>query len=238
MVGLQEAMAPAPITDGAESGRASSAEAASTVARDASAVVATEDVQAARDEFVSAITGLDGRVTSETVTTDGSPVTSATSDMAYPDAPRTPGVSLSVEVPAAAYDQAIAAIEPLGDIVTFSQSSVDTGTQLADGAARISALRASVARLQTLLDQADSVGSVIAVEEAIAARQSELDGLVAQQRYLQSQVSQARISVELLTPADAAACTTCNRRAGSGSSRCWRSVGCGWAGRCCGPVRY
>ncbi|MEI2786172.1 MAG: DUF4349 domain-containing protein [Candidatus Nanopelagicales bacterium] len=203
----QEAMAPgladAPTSEMAEP--APSADPASTVARDASAVIATEDVQAARDEFVSAITGLDGRVTSETVTTDGSPVTSPTSDVAYPIGGRTPGVSLSVEVPAAAYDQAISAIEPLGDIVTFSQSSVDTGTQLADGAARISALRASVARLQTLLDEADSVGSVIAVEEAIAARQSELDGLVAQQRYLQSQVSQARISVELLTPADAAA---------------------------------
>lgn len=197
-------MADAPTADLAEPTPAREAEPMSTVARDASAVVATENVRSARDAFVAAISDLGGRVTSETVTTDGGPVSDPASDVTYPTFPSAPGVSLSVEVPAAAYEQAVAAIEPLGQIMTFSQSAVDTGTQLADGAARIAALRASVARLQTLLDRADSVGSVIAVEEAIAARQSELDGLVAQQRYLQSQVSQARISLELITPADAA----------------------------------
>ena len=209
VVSSQEAMTPgmadAPTTDIADSAQAPGVEPAATVARDASAVVAADDVRAALDAFVTAVNDLGGRVTSETVTSEGGPVSPTGSDVTYPVSPRTPGISLSVEVPARAYDQALAAIEPLGDVVTFSQSSVDTGTQLADGAARIAALRASVARLQTLLDRANSVGSVIAVEEAIAARQSELDGLVAQQRYLQSQVSQARISLELLTREDAAA---------------------------------
>lgn len=174
------------------------------LARDASAVVAADDVQAARDEFVDTVRSLGGRVTSETTTTTGGQAEPAPDIAVYPPIPTGPGVNLAVEVPADKYDQAVAAIQPLGAVVQFSQSSVDTGTEIADGKARIAALAASVATLQDLLSRAESISDVIALEEAISQRQSELDALSAQQRYLESQVTQARISLELMTPEDAA----------------------------------
>jgi hypothetical protein len=169
------------------------------------AVVAAEDLRAARDEFLETIQRLGGRVTSETVTTDGSTSSSASTDIAtYPPTPVNPGIQIAVEVPAEAYDQAVAVIPTLGDVVSFSASSVDRGTEIADVEARIKALQASVATLEGLMDRAQSISQVIRLEGAIAERQAELDGLTAQQRYLQDQVSQARISLELISPDDAA----------------------------------
>lgn len=172
----------------------------STVARDASAVVATDDVRDARDEFVARIETLQGRVTSESSTTTGRQTTDI-----YPPVPVSPGISLSVEVPADRYDEAVAAIAPLGEIVQFSQSAVDQGDQYAQTTARIASLKASLATLRDLLTGATSVSDVIALEDAIAQRQSELDALVSEQQYLRSQVSMARISLSLMTDSDAAA---------------------------------
>lgn len=176
------------------------------IARSASGIVATEDPQGARDSYVATITGLGGRVTSETVTSavGTSPVEPMPADAAiYPPIYSGAGIYLDLEVPAPAYDQAIAAIAPLGEVIEFSQSSYDTGTSIAEGEARIAALQASLTRLQALLTQAANVNEIIELENAISARQSELDALTAQQRYLTSQVEQSRISLRLVTPADA-----------------------------------
>ena len=55
------------------------------------------------------------------------------------------------------------------------------------------------------MDEATSVSEVIALEDAIATRQSELDGLVAQQRELRNSTSMSQISLALMSPEDAAA---------------------------------
>ena len=213
-VSSTEPYAGAPV-DGAAADRAqgdvatstdSSTAASSTLARSASATVATDNPQSARDSYVATITGLGGRVTSETTTTAGGngPVEPMPADVAiYPPIYSGAGVFLDVEVPATAYDEAVAAIAPLGEVIELSQSAYDTGTSIAEGEARISALQDSLTRLQALLSQANSVGEVIELENAITTRQSELDALTAQQRYLTDQVEQARISLRLVTSADA-----------------------------------
>lgn len=200
-------MMDSPVEGAAVPGDASQeAQASSTLARDASAVVATEDVRAARDSFVATVNGLNGTVVSEGTTTGPNDPLTASPDIAmYPPAPSGPGISLSVEVPADSYDQAVAAVGGLGEVVQFSQSAQEVGAQYAQGKARIASLRASLATLRGLMDQATSISDVIALEDAIAQRQSDLDALTSQQRYLESQISQARISVQLMTPGDAAA---------------------------------
>lgn len=183
--------------------------------RSANLLVGTEDIAGQRDAFAAAILALGGRITSETVVTEGSDSANGTrsgaeiaaSDVAlsspYPWYPTGPGVWLSVEVPVDEYDEAVAAARATGEVVQMQQSSYDAGTQIADVDARITALEASLARLTDLLGSAEDVGDVIALEQAISSRQAERDSLRAQQRTLANQTSMSRISLTLMSPEDA-----------------------------------
>lgn len=192
----------APSEQGAADGADSVTSSPQALARDASAVVATDDLPGARELFITTVTDVGGRVTSESSTTQGS--NSVTSADIYPPSPSVPGVSVTAEVPTQAYDRVVASLRELGEIIQFTQSTVDVGAEVADTKARVAALRSSVTTLRGLLDEAQSVSDVVNLENAIAQRQSELDGLLAQQRFLESQVAVARISVQLLQPDDAA----------------------------------
>ncbi|MDH3959291.1 MAG: DUF4349 domain-containing protein, partial [Actinomycetota bacterium] len=90
-----------------------------------------------------------------------------------------------------------------GEVVQMQQSSYDVGAQKADVDARIAALEASLARLTALMDSAKDVGDVIALEQAIASRQAQLDSLIAQQRNLANQTAMSQISLTLMSPEDA-----------------------------------
>lgn len=180
--------------------------------RSGSVLVGTDDQDGARDRFVVAILAMGGRVMSESVVTegvDGYPGydTSVTRDMAgvasYPWYPTGPGIWLVVQVPAASYDKAIQAARASGEVVQMQQSSYDVGTQIADTDARIAALEASLARLTALMDRAEDVSDVIALEQAIASRQAELDALKAQQRDLATQTAMSQVSLTLMDPDDA-----------------------------------
>ena len=162
-----------------------------------------------------------GRITSESVVTDGSAGAqpNASGEMAvardmgmsygatypYPWYPTGPGVWLTVQVPVEDYDDAMAAAREAGEVVQLQQSSYDVGAQVADVDARIAALEASLERLTALMDDAEDIGDVIALEKAISERQSELDGLKAQQRDLANQTAMSQISLTLMSPEDATA---------------------------------
>lgn len=197
-------------------GAAGQDEAENTLVRWGSMLVGTEDVKAGRDAFVATVLGFGGRVTSETVVTEdgGGGVDpyvadsmAASRDMGmsypYPWYPSGPGVWLTVEVPVEKYDQAIEAARATGEVVQMQQSSYDVGSQIADVDARIAALEASLARLTALMDEAKDISDVIALEAAIAQRQSELDSLRAQQRELANQTAMSQISLTLMSPEDA-----------------------------------
>ena len=186
-----------------------------SLVRSASLLVGTDEIESERDAFVATILALGGRVTSETVVTegsDGNPVMSggmmaeqdiAMSSYPYPWYPTGPGVWLSVEVPVDQYDKAVEAARSTGEVVQMQQSSYDVGAQKSDVDARITALEASLARLTALMDDAKNVGDVIALEQAIASRQAELDSLRAQQRNLANQTAMSQISLTLMSPDDA-----------------------------------
>jgi hypothetical protein len=85
----------------------------------------------------------------------------------------------------------------------MQQSSYDVGAQISDVDARIAALESSLARLTALMEDATGISDVIALEAAMAARQSELDSLRAQQRELANQTAMSQISLTLMSPEDA-----------------------------------
>ena len=180
-----------------------------SIIRTASLLVGTDDPTAAADAYVARISALGGQVSSRTDVTEGgtyAPSTMMGSDAMMPmPYPSGPGVWLSVEVPADRFDEALAAARETGQTVRLEQSAQDVSATVADIDARVTALLSSVAQLRSLMDEATSVSEVIALEDAIATRQSELDGLVAQQRELRNSTSMSQISLALMSPEDAAA---------------------------------
>jgi hypothetical protein len=182
--------------------------------RSGSVLVGSEDPEAARDAFVATILGMGGRVTSESVVTEGGngvqpygPEVAMSRDMGvsypYPWYPSGPGIWLTVQVPVDDYDQAMEAARDAGEVVQMQQSTYDVGAQVADVDARIKALEASLVRLTALMDEAKDITDVITLEQAISQRQSELDALKAQQRDLANQTAMSQISLTLMSPDDA-----------------------------------
>lgn len=201
----------APAEPGSTTPRASDSAPSPTMVRTAAMLVGTPDPGREADEFVRTITALGGQVTSQTVVTGGAgdsdaPVASAAEGSVSTDMPwypTGPGIWLTVQVPAEKYEQALAAARASGEVVRLQQSAYEAGGQIADTAARIRALESSLARLRSLMGEAQNIGEVISLEEAIASRQSELDGLRAQQRELRNQTTMSEISLTLMDPADA-----------------------------------
>jgi hypothetical protein len=108
-------------------------------------------------------------------------------------------ISLSLRIPAANFDAVVEQVTALGDVTMKQVGRSDVTSQVVDLDARITALQASVDRLNELFTSADTVADLIAAETALAQRQSELDGLVAQREYLRDQVEMSALSVTVST---------------------------------------
>lgn len=106
---------------------------------------------------------------------------------------------LVVRVPADRLTGLLADLEDLGEVATVSVSRSDVTGQVVDLDARISALETSVARLQTLLDDAPTTEALLAAEGALSGRQEQLESLRAQRAFLADQVELSTLRVELRT---------------------------------------
>ena len=186
--------------------------------RSGSVLVGTEDVEAARDDFVATVLAMGGRITSESVVTDGSAgaQSNAGGEMAvardmgmsygatypYPWYPTGPGVWLTVQVPVEDYDEAMAAARDAARSCRCSSRATTSGPR-----SLTSMLGSRRWRHRWSGSRADGrrrgLGDVIALEKAISERQSELDALRAQQRDLADQTAMSQISLTLMSPEDA-----------------------------------
>lgn len=104
---------------------------------------------------------------------------------------------VTVRVPAADFDDVRSGIAELGDVGEQSVEAQDVTAEMVDVETRIGSLRASVERLQGLLDRAGDVAQLAAVEGELAARETELEALLGQQRVLEDQVALATLTVHL-----------------------------------------
>lgn len=105
---------------------------------------------------------------------------------------------ISARVPEAKLEEAIAQIGKLGKQTSLNINSTDVTLQAIDLKAKIAALTESRDRLQALLDEATSVSDLIAAEDALSARQSELDSYQDQLDYLSTQVAESTLSIQIL----------------------------------------
>lgn len=193
------------------------------IVKTATAVLAVPDLTASRNAIAAIVEHAGGVITSEIVTSGDSPRPfpmpmmdgfSAGTDLTVPGTGE--AIDLMVQVPAANYDTVVRQIRSLGQVVSLQQSATDVTMQVIDTDARIAAARASVARMQTLLDRATNLQDVVLIEQELTTRQANLDSLVAQQKALREQVAASTISVRLV-PADSVAVST-------GTSAWWNRI--------------
>lgn len=116
-----------------------------------------------------------------------------------PDEYRGGSAHLTLRIPAPDLDAVVDKIGELGEVDDYRTSSLDVTDEVTDLEARISTLRASTARIESLLDEATNISDIIKLETELAERQGTLEGLEARQRGLTDRVSMSTIDLSLTT---------------------------------------
>ncbi len=155
------------------------------VVKTGSLTLLADDASAVSDKIVAVAERAGGRVDSrsERAATD------------YEDA----SAWLTLRVPAAELTVTITQVEELGDVTDVSINTDDVTRQALDLDARITALEASTERLLDLMASADSSEALIAAEDALSARQADLESLRSDRTYLSDQVAMSTLDVSVVS---------------------------------------
>jgi hypothetical protein len=118
--------------------------------------------------------------------------------------PRDPArstVSLQLKIPVAKYAGTLSTLSTaLGRQTSLTQHAQDVTQQVADVSSLVSSAQAAITQLQALLKQAGSISALLTVQQQIAAQESSLEALQAQQRALARETTYATVSMTLLSP--------------------------------------
>jgi hypothetical protein len=104
---------------------------------------------------------------------------------------------LVVRVPASQFDDAMSALEGIGELRASQRSAEDVTTQVIDNDVRVRAQTASLRRVEALLARADSLQQIIWIESQLTQRQADLDSLKSQQAWLSDQTTLSTITVDI-----------------------------------------
>ncbi|MBJ7904259.1 DUF4349 domain-containing protein [Streptomyces sp. NPDC091385] len=164
---------------------------ASAIIRTASLTVQVKDVPKALDDARTTTEDAGGFVGDETTTRDAG------------GHERTRVV---LRVPTAKYDEVMTALQGTGKLLERNAKAEDVTDQVVDVESRIKSQRASVARVRELMDRAEKLSDVVALEGELSTRESDLESLLAQQSSLKDRTSLATITLSLsATPVHKAA---------------------------------
>ena len=163
--------------------------------------VIVSDVETATASLLRTVSTLDGFVQSQ-VTSAGQecPPVEPYADGSYIEAypcVNGPSTTLTIRLPQDQVDPLLATTAALGDQDWLSRSSSDVSTRVADIDARVATAEAGIARLRSLVADADDLSDLIALESELTRRQSDLESLLAQQRTLANQVALASVTTTL-----------------------------------------
>jgi hypothetical protein len=158
-----------------------------SIVRTASVTVRVEDVLATSAKASAAAEGLGGFVAGEKT-------------QASPDEPSKSEAVVILRVPADRLPALLSQLHSLGTLVSEDQSADDVTGQVIDVAARISAQKASVARIRALLAKATTLGQVVQIEGELTSRQAALESLEGQAAALADQTSLATATVTIVGP--------------------------------------
>jgi PBP1b-binding outer membrane lipoprotein LpoB len=135
--------------------------------------------------------------------------------------------TLVLRIPAAKLSATLDALKKLGRADRVQLDSTDVTTQSQDLDARITASRATIARLLQLESTATDTTNLIAIETAIGDRQAELESMEAQQRGLADQVSMSTVTLQLRSDAAAPPIKPADFWSGLGTG--WQAFAGFWA---------
>ncbi|WP_018547192.1 DUF4349 domain-containing protein [Streptomyces sp. LaPpAH-108] len=155
---------------------------ASAIVRTASLTVQVKDVPKALDEARTSAEDAGGFVGDETTTRD---------------ARGQERTRVVLRVPTAKYDEVMASLQGAGKLLERDAKAEDVTDQVVDVESRIKSQRASVARVRELMDRAEKLSDVVALEGELSTRESDLEALLAQQSSLKDRTSLATITLSL-----------------------------------------
>lgn len=105
---------------------------------------------------------------------------------------------LTLRVPPTQFGATLDEIGALGRELSRSRSAQDVTTEVADTDSRVRSQERSVARIRSLLAEADTIGEVVQVEAELARRESDLESLQAQLARLEDVTALATVDVTLV----------------------------------------
>lgn len=115
---------------------------------------------------------------------------------------RHPSASLVVRIPAERLDATIAEIGEIAEVEQSEISAEDVTATVVDLDARIRAKELSIERLEGMLAGATTSADLIAAENTLTDRQTELEQLLAEQARLGDLVAMATVTVEIQVPGE------------------------------------
>ncbi|WP_406250480.1 DUF4349 domain-containing protein [Streptomyces cyaneofuscatus] len=107
---------------------------------------------------------------------------------------------LVLRVPQDSYQEVLRQLTGSGKLLSRSSNAKDVTDQVVDVESRIATQRASVKRVRELMDQAEKITDVVALEGELSSRQADLESLLAQQSSLKDRTSLATVTLELIEP--------------------------------------
>ncbi|MFE4379894.1 DUF4349 domain-containing protein [Streptomyces cyaneofuscatus] len=107
---------------------------------------------------------------------------------------------LVLRVPQDSYQEVLRQLTGSGKLLSRSSNAKDVTDQVVDVESRIATQRASVKRVRELMDQAERITDVVALEGELSSRQADLESLLAQQSSLKDRTSLATVTLELIEP--------------------------------------
>lgn len=152
------------------------------VIRTGSATVIVSDPRREAGRIIDRIEALGGRVDSRSESGSGD----------------TASAYLTVRVPTSRLTQAVDQLSESGEVASVSLQNDDVTSTVVDLDARIRALKISIDRLEKILAGADTSADVVAAEDALTQRQSQLEELTSQRAAIGENVSMARLDIDLV----------------------------------------
>ena len=156
------------------------------IVKTGSMAIEVTDLNKAVSQAQSTIVGLGGDVSESSLSGD--------KDVAV--------ATVTYRVPAARWDDALAAMRGLASRVISAQTnSTDVTAQAIDLDARLSNLNATEAALQSIMARASAIPDVLAIEQQLSQTEGQIEELKAQQNHLKDQAAMSTLSVSFSTPA-------------------------------------